>query len=50
VYKSKLIKPAEHHHKAVTLLWSLDTDIKVSASMSISADTAQKVAELCLKL
>jgi hypothetical protein len=45
-----LIKPAEHHHKAFALLWSIDTDIKVSASLSISRDTALKVAELFLKL
>jgi hypothetical protein len=50
VHNLNLIKPAEHHNKAVILLWSVDTDIKLSASMSLSTDTAQNVAELFLNL
>ena len=46
VHNSHLIKPAELHNKAVILLWSVDTDIKIPASMPLSTDTAQNVAEL----
>jgi len=46
VRNSNLTKPAEHHNKAIILLWLIDTDIKVSASTSLSTDTAQNVAEL----
>jgi len=44
------MKPAEHNHKADILLWSVDTDLKVSAPISLATDTAQKVAKLCVNL